>query len=67
MLYVLGLQKSLISIGVVSDTKNIVVFSNSHCGILDNLKNKNIIALGYCDSINKLYNFGFDPQVINVD
>jgi hypothetical protein len=56
--YVLGLRKNLISVGSIIDTGNLVVFSKTHCWILDNFDQKYIIATGFRNLQNRLYSFG---------
>jgi hypothetical protein len=56
--YVLTLKKSLISIGTIADFGSRVVFSESHCWVMDPQKQNHIIAVGHRNSRNGLYSFG---------
>ena len=51
------MRKNLISVGPITDTGNLVVFSDTFCWILDKF-DLNVIAVGYRDSSNGLYKFG---------
>jgi transposase InsO family protein len=56
--YVPSLKRNLISVGAITDTGNLVVFSKTHCWILDKVDHNRIIATGYRNPINGLYSFG---------
>jgi transposase InsO family protein len=49
--------KNLISVGYIADTGNLVVFSATHCWILDKFNHCNIIATSDRDPSNGLYHF----------
>ena len=56
--YVPTLKKSLISVRTIVDIGSRVVFSESHCWVIDPHKQNCIIAIGHRDSRNGLYSFG---------
>jgi hypothetical protein len=66
ILYVLTFTKSLMSIGALANTNNIMVFSNKYCWILNNMNSRNVIIVGYRDRSNGLYQFSQKMQVVNI-
>jgi hypothetical protein len=64
VLYVLILVTSLMSIGDLANTDNIMVFSNKYCWILNNMSGRNVI--GHRDRSNGLYQFSPKVQAINI-
>jgi hypothetical protein len=59
------MRKNLISVGAITDTENLVMFSDTFCWILDKF-DLNVIAVGYRDSSNGLYKFGENITEANV-
>jgi len=53
----------LISVGPIADNGNIIVFSNTHCLILDKTNKGKVLAIGHHDLSNGLYSFGHHLQV----
>jgi len=61
-----SLTKSLMSVGALTDKGGVVVFAKTKCWLLDNLRNKNIIAAGIRDPANGLYKFTSQHEVNSV-
>jgi hypothetical protein len=61
------LNKNLIYVGTIAHTGNIVIFSNMHCWILNNLDSRNLEAIGHRDLVNALYKFEFQHQINNAE
>jgi hypothetical protein len=65
VLYMPTLNKNLIYVKAIAHTSNIVIFSNVHYWILNNLDNRNLVVIGYRDLVNALYKFEFQHQINN--
>jgi hypothetical protein len=60
--YVPTMKKNLISVGRVTDSGHLILFSNTSCWILDKFNPDHIIATGHRDMSNGLYRFGSSLQ-----
>jgi len=55
VLYVLDLKKNLLSVGMIADRRNIVMFDFDKCLVIQNENPNVVIAKGVRDSKNRLY------------
>jgi hypothetical protein len=58
ILYVLSLQQNLTSVGALIDIRNILLFYNTTIWILNNLRDRKVIAIGHRNKSNGLYKMG---------
>jgi hypothetical protein len=54
-LYVPSLQRNLVSVGALTDTGNALLFCKSTVWVLNNLRDRKVIAIGHRDKSNGLY------------
>ena len=66
VLYVPSLKKSLISVGAIADIGWFILFSAKKCYFLDNMSNRQVIALGCRDPRNGLYRLNHVHQVNSI-
>jgi hypothetical protein len=61
------MRKNLVSVGAIVDKGNLVIFSDSHCWIVDKQEKFKFIASGYRDHKNGLYRFGKDFEANSLE
>jgi hypothetical protein len=62
VLYVPSISKNFVSVGALTNEGKVVVFSKTHSLILDNLKGRNILAIGRRQRSNGLYKLTSEPK-----
>lgn len=65
VMYVPSLKRNLISVGSLTDKGHVIVFTNRKCLVLDNDRNKQIVAQGVRHKGNGLYQLGVSSRKPN--
>lgn len=65
VMYVPSLKRNLVSVGSLADEGHVIVFTNRICLVLDNARNKQIVAQGVRHKANGLYQLGVTSRKTN--
>ena len=62
VMYVPSLKRNLVSVGSLADKEHVIVFTNRKCLVLDNARNKQVVAQGVRHRGNGLYQLGVSSR-----
>jgi hypothetical protein len=62
VMYVPSLKRNLVSMGSLADKGHVIMFTNSKCLVLDNVRNKHVVAQGVRHKGNGLYQLGISSR-----
>jgi hypothetical protein len=62
VMYVPSLKRNLVSVGLLADKGHVIMFTNSKCLVLDNVRNKHVVAQGVRHKGNGLYQLGISSR-----